>query len=142
MLRHDDAIAATPEDASLIERMSGDASDPELDTGEVAIRLTMLAGEASRNLPRGQYKPNWKRWESFGWIVSGDVDVETEIGLEKAFEQEQATIKSARAKLDAAGLTDAERRALGIETSTAWLHGIAVSTATALAAASGTGASA
>lgn len=77
MLRHDLAEAAGPDDERLIARMSGAVSDDEFGVDRtVTIELVMEAGEATRARPRGRWIPNHRRWESFGWRVVGDPDVD------------------------------------------------------------------
>lgn len=73
MLRRDQAIAADAANAKLIERISSEASDPELGMGPVTVALKMVAGDVTRSFPEGRYYPAWERWESFGWKVDAGV---------------------------------------------------------------------
>lgn len=62
MLRHDDSKAATAEDQSTIDRLSGDHVNNREDFQPVAIKLIREAAHKWSS-------PNIKRWESFGWSV-------------------------------------------------------------------------
>jgi hypothetical protein len=60
MLRHDQSVAATPEDRAMIESMSQAHAGAREDFKDRDIHLL------------GLNKPNTARWESFGWSVPGD----------------------------------------------------------------------
>jgi hypothetical protein len=100
MLKRDVARAATPEDQLLIDRMSGEFSDPSLGTRErVKINLVMVAGEATRARPDGPLRPNDERWESFGWVVVGDSEIEGMRAHRRQLKADQAVLAAALAKL-------------------------------------------
>lgn len=108
MLRRDQARAATPADQVLIDRMSGETSDAGFGTGaKVAITLIMESGEPTVMRPNGRFLPHATRWESFGWTVVGDPDIDFERSMKAQERDEEALRRSGLAKL-----TDAERRAL------------------------------
>jgi hypothetical protein len=110
MLRHDQARAATRQDQGLIDRLSGEFSDPELGTRtEVSINLVMEAGEPTRASPNGRLLPNDKRWQSFGWTVVGVPEIDEYRQREENIRVNHALRQSALAKL-----TPAERHALGV----------------------------
>ena len=118
MLHRDQARPATEADRVLIERMSGDASDPEFGTRTaVSINLIMEAGAATASKPRGRWLPDLARWEDFGWAVSKDPDIEDILAWRAMGSEDAALRVSAMAKLVAAGLTGAEMAALGIGSS-------------------------
>jgi hypothetical protein len=114
MLRHDRAVAATPADGVKISRMTGENSDPEFGLKRISIDIIMDAGEADKHHPEGRMTPNWRRWESFDWSVSGDPAIESEMAMKAENARRRQVLRSAQTKLDAAGLTEEERDALGI----------------------------
>lgn len=109
MLRRDNARAATPADQELIDRMSGEYADAVIGTAKVSIHLVMEAGEKTRTQPYGQFCPYTKRWESFGWIVTGDAEIDAERQYEAAMVLRQRLRETALAKL-----TKEERDILGL----------------------------
>lgn len=111
MLRHDCAQPGTPDSKRLIERLSGPHTDNGFGFHEpVRIELVMEAGDALPSRPSGRYRPNYRRWESFGWkVVAGDPEIEADLRFEATAASEEALRKSALAKL-----TPDERRALGV----------------------------
>jgi hypothetical protein len=110
MLRHDQARAHTATDQTLIDRMSGEFSDEEFGTRtEIAIALIMEAGQPTRGRPNGHLLPNAKRWESFGWMVTGVPEIDEDRQIDAAIQMDAAFRQSVLAKL-----TPDERRVLGV----------------------------
>lgn len=110
MLRHDNARALSSDDVTLISRLSGDYTDNGFGLREkVKVRLVMEAGKSTKFRPGGEFIPNWRRWESFGWTVSDDDEVEIDLGIKRRVDAEEAARATALAKL-----TDNDKRALGL----------------------------
>ena len=65
MLRRDDAKPATPADAELVERLSGEFA-PDGTDFLATHTVNLVMPEAARR------RPNTARWESFDWQVPGD----------------------------------------------------------------------
>jgi hypothetical protein len=95
MLRHDQAVPATPQDKAEIERMSRDRADSREDFKPRDINLI------------GLYKPNTARWESFGWAVPADEQHATLKAMRQAQKKADDLFQSAIAKL-----SDEERKAV------------------------------
>ena len=91
MLAHDQSIAATPEDQALIDRMSGECSDPEIGLrASVSIGLTMESGDKTYGRSLGRWQPNDARWRSFGWqvldVLPASPDLEDEMHTHEGYE--------------------------------------------------------
>lgn len=101
MLRYDQCRAATPDDQTLIDRLSAENATDKEDFKPVDINLA------------GPVKPTIARWESFMWRVPGDYiwDYVKQGKIEAA--KRETLIASARAKL-----TSEEIEAIN------WHHGI------------------
>ncbi len=111
MLRSDGSRAATPEDASLIERLSGETTDDGFGLREaVRVTVTMEAGDPVPGRPGGRFVPNEARWDSFGWkVISAGEDFEADRRLAALVRRNTALRRSGLAKL-----TPEEREALGL----------------------------
>jgi hypothetical protein len=109
MLRHDQARAATPKDQDIINRMVGDVSDHDLGMSKVKIDLVMEGGEPLPGRPKGRWRPNIERWESFGWKVSGDAEIDLHRAHRESMRIDNELKRSALSKLNGD-----ERRALGL----------------------------
>lgn len=87
MLRHDQSRAATAEDQSMIDRLSGDHAPDRSVFVDVEINLV------------GPNKPNTARWESFGWAVPSDTEHAFYRDMKRRQAEEQRMFDAAMAKL-------------------------------------------
>lgn len=85
MLKHDFARPATEEDAAKIAALNTEIGAATIGLDEpVEVFLIMDSGEPTNRRPLGESIPSYLRWESFGWTVSGDEDVEIERAIDAA----------------------------------------------------------
>jgi len=102
MLRYDGSAAATPEDQAVIDRLC-EPSAPDRAAIADKVEVNLVIDDGDRRRP----STSTARWESFGWMIPGDLEHQMVEDERKKRLRMEALRDSAMAKL-----TDEEREAL------------------------------
>ena len=95
MLRRDSARAASPEDAETIALLSQKYA-PDIEAIRTPRDVALIGPEWDR------WRPDWRRWDSFGWIVVDDPERLADLAERKATTERKDAYRSAMMKLDPA----------------------------------------